>query len=171
MIVNGVTRAPATLVGAAIAGFLLWVAAAYLDRHTTGGYWATYGIVAGAGLVFGLSQLRGGGGHPPAMFLLAFLPVLIVAGWVIVAMQPHMSWGRGHVLGWSSDMGIRDAVVNLGTWIGVLAFGIGYTLGATLEPLTRRRVVEQPIDQTAADAPTTADRRELADERETVVTR
>jgi hypothetical protein len=171
MIVNGVNRAPATLVGAAIAGFLLWVAAAYLDRHTTGGYWATYGIVAGAGLVFGLSQLRGGGGHPPAMFLLAFLPVLVVAGWVIVAMQPHLGYGRAHVLGWSSDIGIRDVVLDLGTWIGVLAFGIGYTLAATLEPLTRRTVVEEPIDQTAADAPTTAEQRELARDNETVVTR
>ncbi|HZQ80769.1 MAG TPA: hypothetical protein VFB25_02210 [Gaiellaceae bacterium] len=169
MTVNGVNRAPATLVGAAIAGALLWVAAAYVDRHTNGGYWAAYGIIAGAGFAFGLSQLRGGGGHPPAMFLLAFLPVLIAVGWVGFAMQPHTGFGSGTVRGWSSDIGILDVVRTVGTWLGVLAFGLGYTLAATFEPLTRRRVVaEPPVDGTAADAPTTAERRELARDRETV---
>jgi hypothetical protein len=171
MIMSGANRAPAMLGGAAIAGFLLWLAAAHIDRGTTGGYWAAYGIVAGAGAVFGLSQLRGGGGHPPAMLLVGFLPVLVAAGWVIVGMQPHPDWTSTHVLRWSDDIGIRDVVQTLGTWLGVLAFGIGFTLVSALEPFSRRRPartrpVSATLDRDAADEPTMAQRRELARERE-----
>ena len=55
----GPTRAVATLIGVAVAGFLIWIATQISDK-TTGGYWAEYGIVAGAGLVLALSQLLGG---------------------------------------------------------------------------------------------------------------
>ena len=168
MMLTGATRAPLTLVGATIAGFLLWLAAAHIDRGTTGGYWAAYGIVAGAGAVLGLSQLRGGGGHPPAM-LLGFLPVLIVAGWVIVGMQPDPNWTSTHVLRWSGDIGIRDVVQTLATWLGVLAFGIGFIFATALEPFSRRRPATTgvpTVDRTAADEPTTAERRELARERD-----
>lgn len=164
MILSGVNRAPATLLGAAAAGVLLWVAAAHIDRTTSGGYWAANCIVAAAGLVFGLSQLRGTGGHPPAMLLLGFLPVLIVAGWVIVAMQPNSSWLAAHVRSWSGDMGIGDVVRSVGTWLGVLAFGIGATLAGVLEPFERRRrAAREPMDTAAADEPTTAERREVAE--------
>ena len=139
MILSGFTRAPATLLGATAAGALLWFSAAHVDRSTTGGYWAAYGLVAAAGLVFGLSQLRGGGGHPPAM-LVIFLAVLIVAGWVIVGMQPSSNWFAHHVLSWSDDIGVGDIVRSLGTWLGVLAFGIGATLAAAAEPIGRRAV-------------------------------
>jgi hypothetical protein len=166
MIMSGVNRAPATLLGAAVAGALLWVAAAHIDRTTSGGYWAAYGIVAAAGLAFGLSQLRGAGGHPPAMLLLGFLPVLVAAGWVIVAMQPNSSWLATHVRSWSGDIGILDVVHSVATWLGVLAFGIGATLAAVLEPFGRRpardtRRVER-MDERAADEPTAAERREVA---------
>jgi hypothetical protein len=139
MILSGLNRVPATLLGAAGAGALLWFAAAHVDRSTTGGYWAAYGLVAAAGLVFGLSQLRGGGGHPPAMLLFGFLPVLIVAGWVLLGMQPSSNWFARHVRSWSDDIGILDVVRSLGTWLGVLAFGIGATLASALEPFGRRR--------------------------------
>ena len=160
--VNGWSRAGATLLGAAVAGVLLWVAA-QIGRGSTGGYWAAYGIVAGAGVVFALSQLRGRTGHPPGMFLFGFLPVLIVAGWVVLGMQPHSNWFRAHVLAWSGDMHIRDVVHDLGTWLGVLAFGIGYTLGAVLEPAPRRRTPAPAYDAAAADEPTTAERREVSE--------
>lgn len=170
MTLNGINRAPAMLIGAAIAGGLLWVAGAYIGRHTVGGYWAAYGIVAGAGLVFGLFQLRGTGGHPPAMFLLVFVPVVIVAGWVIVGMQPANTTSM-HVMRWSRDIGISDVVHDLGTWLGVLAFSIGFVFAAMLEPFgaRRRRVVEHdtvrtaPMDRRAADEPTAAERREVAE--------
>jgi hypothetical protein len=172
MMLTGANRAPATLGGAAIAGFLLWLAAAHIDRGTTGGYWAAYGIVAGAGAVIGLSQLRGGGGHPPAMLLLGFLPVLIAAGWVIVGMQPHPNWTSTHVMRWSRDIGIGDVVHSVATWLGVLAFGIGFTLAAALEPFSARRPARRPARMEpapvgpAADEPTTAERREVVRVRE-----
>src|SRR5215831_8319212 len=131
---NGWSRGLLTLLGAAGAGALLW-AAAQIGRHTTGGYWAAYAVVAAAGLVLAASQLRGRTGHPPAMLIFGLLPVAICGGWVLMAMQPHDTWLRHHILAWSSNIGIHGVVLSLGTWIGVLAFGIGYTLGATLEPM------------------------------------
>jgi hypothetical protein len=163
---NGFSRAVATLAGAAIAGVLLW-AAAYIGRHSTGGYWAAYGVVAGAGLVFALPHLLRRAGNPPVMFTLVFLPVLVVAGWVLVAMQPHGDWLRGHVLAWSGDLGLRDVVEHVGIWLGVLAFGIGYTLGLALEPAPPVAVVVPPThDRAAADEPVAAEREEVVAERE-----
>ena len=174
---TGMSRAVSTLLGAGIAGFLLWLAA-QIGRHSTGGYWAAYGIVAGAGVVLALSQLRGRGGNPPGTFLLVFLPVLIVAGWVLLAMQPHGNWFRGHVLAWSGDIGIRDVVRDVGTWLGVLALGIGFSFGVTLEPGwtgRRTRIVTQPeaapipaYEPSAAMEPTAAERAEVAERGTTV---
>src|SRR5712691_13381247 len=78
----GPTRAVATLIGVAVAGFLIWLATQISDK-TTGGYWAEYGIIAGAGLVLALSQLLGGWtkfGLPrlsASVLLLAFIPALV----------------------------------------------------------------------------------------------
>jgi hypothetical protein len=163
----GTPRAAVMLLATAVAGVLLWIAAQF-DRHTIGSYWAAYGIVAAAGLLFGVAQLRGRTGHPPAMFLFGFLPVLIAGGWVLLGMQPHGTWTRNHVLAWSGDIGIEDVVRDVATWLGVIAFGIGYTLGAVLEPApapARRPVpARRPQeDRAALDAPTTAERREVAE--------
>jgi hypothetical protein len=103
------------------------------------------------------------------MLTLAFLPVLIAAGWVLLAMQPHPNWFQRHVLAWSGDIGIRQVVLDVGTWIDVLAFGIGYAFGVTLEPFgRRRRAVVQAVDAEASDAPTTAERAEIGDGATTV---
>jgi hypothetical protein len=162
MFLTGAYRAPLTLLMAAGAGALLWLAATQVDRHTTGGYWAAYGLVALAGVVLGLAQLRGAGGHPPAL-LGAFIPILIAAGWVLLAMQPHANWFARHVRHWSSSIGIHGVVFTLGTWLGVLAFGIGLTLAAVFEPYgARRRVATGPgpreVDPAAADEPMAAER-------------
>ena len=156
---NRITRTLSTLAGIAAAGVLLW-AAAQVGRHSNGGYWAAYAIVAAAGLVLALSQLRGRTGHPPTMIALVFVPVLVVAGWVLIGMEPHANWFRDHVLVWSGDLGVRSVVVDVGAWIGVLAFAIGYTLGLALEPAPRRRVVPA-YDTEAADEPVAAERREV----------
>jgi len=130
----GLTRGTATLLGAAVAGLLVWVAA-QIDDGSTGGYWAVYGLIAGAGLVMALSQLLGGwtkGGLPKLsanVFLLAFVPTLIAAGWVIVGHQPHPNWFRNHVLSWSSDISILGIVRDLADHAAVLAFGIGLVFG------------------------------------------
>jgi hypothetical protein len=167
-------RVGMTLLAAGAAGFLLWLAAQF-DRGTTGGYWAALGIVAGCGLLLGAAQLRGTGGNPPAMLLLAFLPVLVCAGWVLLYAQPHGNWFRSHVGRWSGDIGIRDVVSDVSTYIGVLAFGIGLVFAYVLEPMRvgrdvvltgpRRRMTRRPIptlDRKAADEPTAAEREEAA---------
>ncbi len=159
---HGLSRAGATLLGAGAAGCLLWLAA-QVGRSSTGGYWAASGIVAGAGIIFALSQLRGRTGYPPGMLLFGFVPVLIVAGWVLIGIQPHSNWFRSHVLGWSGDMHIGSAVRDIGTWAGVLAFAIGYTLGLVVEPAPRRVVVAEPVvDTVSADEPVAAERREVS---------
>jgi hypothetical protein len=97
------------------------------------------------------------------MLALAFLPVLIVAGWVLVAMQPHDDWLRAHVLTWSGDLGIRHVVELVGVWLGVLAFGVGYTLGRSLEPAPPATVAVAPTyDHAAADEPLAAERHAVA---------
>ena len=55
----GLTRATTTLLAAAVAGFLIWLASQFSNHHE-GGYWAIMGVLAGAGLVMALSQLLGG---------------------------------------------------------------------------------------------------------------
>jgi hypothetical protein len=169
---NPAPRAVSTLVGAGIAGVLLWLAG-NVGRGDNGGYWAASGIVAAAGLVFALSQLRGRNGNPLLLFLLVFLPVLVVAGWVLIGAQPHDNWFSSHVLAWSGDLGLRHVVEHVGTWLGVLAFGIGYALGLALEP-SRRAAVVTPVvapvthDRVAADEPVTAERHEVEREHEVV---
>ncbi len=131
----GLTRGPITLIAAGAAGFLVWISASQMNDHNTGGYWAAYGIIAGAGLVMALSQLLGGWtkwGWPridPAVFLLAFIPVLIVVGWVAIAGEPHGNTVRSHVLSWSGDLGIRGIVTDLLEYLSVLAFGLGLVFG------------------------------------------
>jgi hypothetical protein len=160
---NGMTRAGLTLLAAGAAGVLLWLAA-QIDRGSNGGYWAAYGIVAGAGLVVAAAQVRGRTGNPPAALFLNFVPALIAAGWVLLAMQPHSNWFQHHVLAWSGDIGIGDVVRDLGTWLGVLAFSVGYMLGLVLEPMPAPVAAPAPAyDETAADEPVTAERRGVAE--------
>jgi len=55
----GTVRGVFTVVGAGTAGLLIWVST-QIGQGTLGGYWAVYGILAGAGLTMALSQLFGG---------------------------------------------------------------------------------------------------------------
>jgi hypothetical protein len=172
----GLTRGTVTLLGAAVAGLLVWIATQVSDK-STGGYWAVYGLIAAAGLVMALSQLLGGWtkwGLPRLainVFLLAFIPTLIAAGWVVVAHQPHPNWFRNHVLNWSSDISILGIVRDLTEYVSVLAFGIGLVFGYSFDttgPSThgafgrRRRAAAVPAGGAAprtedddATAPTT----------------
>ncbi|HEY6151607.1 MAG TPA: hypothetical protein VIW19_13885 [Gaiellaceae bacterium] len=132
------TRGMVTLLGAAVAGLLVWFATQVNDT-TTGGYWAVYGLIAGAGLVMALSQLLGGWtkGRMPRLainvFLFAFIPTLIAAGWVVVAHQPHPNWFRNHITSWSSDISILNVVRDLAEYVSVLAFGIGLVFGYSFD--------------------------------------
>jgi hypothetical protein len=167
----GLTRASTTLIAAGVAGLLIWLATGIND-HSTGGYWAVYGLIAGAGLVMALSQLLGGWtkwGVPrlsATVFLLAFIPVLIAAGWVVVTHQPHGNWARHHVLSWSSGIHISGLVNDLTNYVSVLAFGIGLVFGYSFDttgPRQRAAAVDRPqdvvtpADRRASDEPLTAE--------------
>jgi hypothetical protein len=152
----GLTRGALTLVGAAAAGVLLWIAANIVPSDRTlsaSGHWAIAGLVAAAGLTMAFSQLLGGWtkwGWPRLslnVFLLAFVPVLIAGGWVLVAGQPHGNWFRNHVGSWSQDLSIDGLVRDLTQYAAVLGFGIGLVFGFTFDtsgpaaygPFGRRR--------------------------------
>ena len=134
----GTVRGVFTLVGAAAAGLLIWIAT-QISQGTTGGYWAVQGILAGAGLTMALSQLFGGWtkwGWPRVsgrVFLIGFLPVLVCSGWVLLAGQPSANWFQEHITDWSGSLSIDGLVDDLRTYLGVLAFGLGLVFGFTFD--------------------------------------
>jgi hypothetical protein len=164
----GVARGVSTLAGAAVAGVLLWFAT-QVGTETTGEYWATYGLVAAAGLTMALSQILGGWtkwGWPRfslPVFLIGFLPVLAAGGWVLLARQPA-DWMN--TSNWSRDLGVDGAVADLGNILPAIAFGIGLTFGFSFDTAgPRTEVVEvdehEDVRQrplTDADEPLTAER-------------
>jgi hypothetical protein len=141
-----------TVAGAGVAGLLVWIAT-QIGASGLGGYWAVYGIIAGAGLTMALSQLVGGWtkwGWPRvsvAVFLIGFLPTLVAAGWVLLAAQPDANWLQRHVAAWSRDIGVRGLVDDLREYLAVLAFGLGLVFGFTFDtaPFRRREPVAAPL--------------------------
>src|SRR5919197_6032075 len=106
----GLTRATVTLIAAALAGLLVWIATQIGDK-SNGEYWATYGVIAAAGLTMALSQLLGGWtkwGWPRLsvnVFLFGFLPALIAGGWIVAAGEPDGGLWRNHIRDWSDSIG------------------------------------------------------------------
>src|SRR5436190_20253748 len=156
----GLTRATTTLIAAAVAGLLIWFATQVNDHHV-GGFWAVYGLIAGAGLLMALSQLLGGWtkwGWPrlSATFLLtAFVPIAIVSLWIILAAEPGNGWFHRHVVSWSSDIHITGLVNDLTEYVAVFAFGIGLVFGYSFDtagPAVRGRGAI--VDGTATATPT-----------------
>lgn len=141
----GLTRATTTLIGAALAGFLIWLAVEVVDvggdvGASGGEYWSAMGLFAAAGLVMALSQLLGGWtkwGWPRIsrqVFLIAFLPVFVVSLWVVLAGQPAGDeWLRGNILDWSDDIGLGGLLDELLFVTPVIAFGAGLVFGFTLD--------------------------------------
>jgi hypothetical protein len=134
----GLTRATVTVLAAAVAGFLIWLAT-QVGNSSNGGYWATYGLIAGAGLVMALSQLLGGWtkwGLPRisiSVLLWAFIPAAIAVLWIVIFHQPHHGLGRNHIRKWSNDMGIDGFVKDFKDYVGVLAFGLGLLFGYSFD--------------------------------------
>ena len=162
---HGPTRAVVTLLAAGVAGLLAWVTT-NIDDKSTGGYWAAYGILAGAGLVMALSQVIGGWtkrGKPtfsPAVFLVAFVPTAIAVLWITVFHQPHSGLWRGHVTNWSGDLGIAGFVKDMGgDLLTMLAFGLGLVFGFCFDTTGARRTFSAPAATRRRRAPvdTTAD--------------
>jgi hypothetical protein len=157
----GNVRGMSSLVGAGVAGLLVWVST-QIGPGTTGGYWAVHGIVAGAGLTLALSQLLGGWtkrGLPRIsvpVLLIGFLPMLVAAGWVLLAGQPEANWFQRHTTAWSSDIAIDGVVDDLRSVLGLLAFGLGLAFGFVFDTSGRAAMTEPsgaPSDRADDEAP------------------
>jgi hypothetical protein len=128
---NAMTRPLAILAAAALGGAGLWLAG-HWDMDTNGGYWAALGVVALAGMLIGLAQLRSPMADAPGMLALAWIPITIAAGWVLVYEQPAANTFRDHVRDWSASLGIADVVHYVTPFMMVLAFAIGLVFGLTM---------------------------------------
>jgi hypothetical protein len=178
----GMTRGTVTLICAAVAGFLIWLATQVNDS-SNGGYWGVYGLIAAAGLVMAFSQILGGWtkwGWPRLsvnVFLIGFLPVLVAVGWVLLATQPDPNWFRDHIRSWTGDIGLTGLVGDLGEYVAVLGFGLGLVFGFTFDttgpaaygPFGRQRRAAPakpvPVDRKGPppeDTPTAREEREAA---------
>ena len=82
---------------AALAGLALW-GASEIGTQTTGRFWIAMAIVAAGGLVLALANHVGTWTKglrmriSPSTFTIAFLPVLVCVGWILVATQPGSGW-------------------------------------------------------------------------------
>jgi hypothetical protein len=171
----GLTRATTTLIAGAAAGLLIWLAT-QINGETVGGFWAVYGLIAGAGLVMALSQLLGGWtkwGWPRlaiTFLLTAFIPIAFVSLWIVLAAEPGNGWFHRHVVSWSSDIHIDGLVNDLIQYVAVFAFGIGLVFGYSFDtagPKVRGRGAV--VDRTAETKPPSR-RRGLLGRRRPVTT-
>src|ERR1035437_1981623 len=150
------TRALATLLCAVAAGALIW-AATQFDSATQGGYWSSVGLLAAAGMTVVLSQMlavnrsRVRSGFDPGASLGAFLPVLLVAGWIILAASPSGSVSH-HILSWSSSIGIKTFVTDMSQYWSVLAFGL-----AVIFDLCLRSASQYATERASAQAGPSSD--------------
>jgi hypothetical protein len=147
------------LIGAVVAGFLLWLAV-QVEGATTAGFWAFVGLAAAAGLVLALAQLAGGWtkwGAPRvtgAAFLLGFLPALVLGGWILLAAQPPGAWMQATAEGWATDAGLGGVLASMTAVLPAVAFALGLLFGFTFDttgPRTdRARPVEPRRDEAVA---------------------
>ena len=151
---------------AALAGLGLW-GASQIGTQTTGRFWIAMAVVGGAGLLLALANHVGTWTKglrlrmSPSTFTLAFLPVLVCVGWILVATQPGNGWQEGRLDSWSNSIGIMDVVHSIGLWHGALAFAFGLMLGFSLDGVPAPEAEVAP----AADEPVAAERRWTARRR------
>jgi hypothetical protein len=155
---------------AALAGLGLW-GAAQVGTQTQGRFWIAMVIVAGAGLLLALANHVGTWTKglrlrmSPGTFVLAFLPVLVCVGWILIASQPGTGWQEARIHSWSDTIGILGLVHSVGLWRGVLAFGFGLVLGLSLDGVPAAETVAAYAgprgmpDRGPADEPVAAEQR------------
>ena len=162
---------------AGAAGLLLYLAS-QVGQQSTARFWEELALAAAAGLVLALAPVLGGWTSGLRLllsrgtFLLGFLPVLVVVGWILLATQPGNGWHEGTIVSWSSDLGLMGLVQSLALWHGVLAFGLGLVLGSCLDvvpaampaavPAAAELVDDDATEPQAADEPLVAEQREAA---------
>ena len=101
------SRGLTLLVAAALAGLALW-GAAEVGTQTRGDFWIAMAIVGAAGLLLALANHVGTWTKglrlrlSPSTFTLAFLPVLVCVGWILIAGQPGNGWQVGRIDSWST---------------------------------------------------------------------
>jgi hypothetical protein len=161
----GLTRGMATLLGVAVAGVLIWLAAdafdqgSILEENDTERYWAVVGVLAAAGLVMALSQLLGGWtkwGWPrvsASVLLLGFVPALIAGGWVLMYLHPGDNSFADNVRDWSNDLGIENVIEDLTAFFPAIAFVIGLVFGFIFDTTGPRVVSTEPARTTARREP------------------
>ena len=161
---------------AALAGLGLW-GASQVGTQTPGRFWLAMAVVSGSGLLIALANHVGTWTKglrlrlSPSTFVLAFVPVLIVVGWLLIANQPGNGWEEGRIDSWSNSIGILGPVHSIGLWRGALAFGFGLMLGMALDgvPAPAEEAAPAYAGQagaartTTADEPVTAERRYAAE--------
>src|SRR5437762_5503507 len=153
------TRGLTLAVAAGVAGLLLYLAS-QVGMQSTIRFWASLGIVAGAGMVLALAPVLGGWTNglrlrlSPGTFVLGFLPVLVCVGWILMATQPGNGWHEGRLVSWSHSIGLYGIIKALGLYHGVLALGFGLVFGYTFDtsgPVREEIVADRTV--TAAPAP------------------
>lgn len=169
-----VTRGLTLALFAGLAGVALW-GATQVGTQTPGRFWLALAIVAAGGLLLTLATHVGTWTKglrmrmSPTTFAVAFLPVLVCVGWILIASQPGHGWQEGRIDSWSNSLGILGLVHAVGLWGGVLAFGFGVMLGLSLDgvpepmvaetPAPTQPVAARPAATPVADEPVTAERR------------
>jgi len=150
---------------AALAGLGLW-GATQIGTQTQSRFWVAMAVVAAAGLLIALANHVGTWTKglrlriSPSTFLLAFLPVLVCVGWILIASQPGRGWQEGRIHSWSDSIGILGLVHSIGLWRGVLAFGFGLVLGLSFDGVP----APEPEAEMAYAGPVGAPRERPADE-------
>jgi hypothetical protein len=168
-----VSRGLTLAFAAGLVGLALW-GATQVGTYTTGRFWVAMVIVGAAGFLFALANHVGTWTKglrlrlSPGTFLLAFLPVLVVVGWILISTQPGNGWQEGRLDSWSNSMGILGAVHAISLWHGVLAFGFGLVLGLCFDGVPAEAVEPVPAYgpgraavPPAGDEPMTAERRRV----------
>lgn len=165
----GITRGLIVLVSVVVTGLLIW-AAGGLETATAGGYWTAEALIVVAGLALALGQVVGRwprAGRPrfsPAVFVLAFLPALLVSAWLAAAAAPHHGWLERHARSWSADLGVLGGVDRLAPYVALGAVVVGLMLGFSFDgPARRLRDSLAPASVgDAPDGPEVATESELA---------
>jgi hypothetical protein len=80
------------------------------------------------------------------VFLFAFLPALIVVGWILLFHEPVTTWFSRHVVSWSGDLGIDGFVNDLGAMLPAIALGLGLVFGLSFDTAGPPRREPVPVD-------------------------